>query len=133
VQPTEDRLRTIPLFSDLNEDDLGRVAAWFMVEEVSEGHRLTPEGASGYRFFVIEEGTADVLRQHEQIATLRAGEFFGEMAILGADGRRIADVVAATSMTLFTMFGTSFREMEAAFPAIADRIRETLEERLPAP
>ena len=64
MQPTEDRLRAIPLFSDLNDDDLARLATWFTVEEASEGTRLTPEGASGYRFFVIAEGTAEV-RQHQ--------------------------------------------------------------------
>jgi hypothetical protein len=35
-------------------------------------------------------------------------------------------------MTLFSMFGTAFREMEAALPAVAARIKQTLEERLPA-
>ena len=132
MKPIEDRLRAIPLFHDLADEDLARLATWFSVEEASEGHRLTPEGASGYRFFVIEEGTAEVRRHQEPIATLGAGDFFGEMAIMGDDGRRIADVVAMTPMTLFVMFGTQFREMEAAMPAIAARIRQTLEERLPA-
>ena len=34
-------------------------------------------------------------------------------------------------MTLFAMFGTEFREMEATLPAVAARITETLKERLP--
>ena len=130
MQPTADRLRAIPLFSELNDDDLARLATWFTVEEASEGTRLTPEGASGYRFFVIAEGTAEVRQHHEPIATLGAGEFFGEMAIMG-DGRRVADVVATSPMTLFAMFGTEFREMEATLPAVAARIMETLKERLP--
>ena len=131
MRPSEDRLRAIPLFSSLDEDDLGRLATWFTIEEASEGTRLTPEGASGYRFFVIEEGTAEVRRHHEPIATLGAGEFFGEIAIMG-EGRRVADVVATSPMTLFSMFGTAFREMEASLPAVAARIRQTLEARLPA-
>ena len=131
MQPTEDRLKAIPLFSGLTDDDLARLATWFTIEEANEGTRLTPEGASGYRFFVIEDGTAEVRRHHQQIATLRAGEFFGEMSIMG-DGRRVADVVATSPMTLFSMFGTAFREMEATLPAVAARIKQTLEERLPA-
>jgi CRP-like cAMP-binding protein len=132
MHPTGDRLKAIPLFSDLHEDDLSRLATWFTVEETSEGTRLTPEGASGYRFFVIAEGTAEVRQHHEPIAALGAGEFFGEMAIMG-DGRRVADVVATSPMTLFAMFGTEFREMEATLPAVAARITETLKERLPTP
>jgi CRP-like cAMP-binding protein len=108
-RPDPERLRAIPLFSDLSDDDVARAANWFTVEDVSEGRRLTPEGASGYRFYVIEEGTVEVRRHDEPIATLGPGEFFGEVAIMG-DGRRIADVVATSPMTIFAMFGTSFRE-----------------------
>lgn len=88
----------------------------FTIEEIGEpGRRLTPEGASGYTFYVIAEGTADVLHRDALVTQLGPGDFFGEMAILG-DGRRIADVVATAPMTLYAMFGTSFREMEAELP-----------------
>jgi hypothetical protein len=36
-------------------------------------------------------------------------------------------------MTLYAMFGTSFREMEAELPTVAARIRTTMESRQPAP
>jgi CRP-like cAMP-binding protein len=119
------------LFTDVPDDDLDRVASWLEVRDVSEGVRLTPEGASGYEFFVIEHGTADVVRDGAVIASLGPGDFFGEAAIMG-EGRRVADVVATSPMTLFTMFGTAFRELEATLPQVADRIRATLEERLSA-
>jgi CRP-like cAMP-binding protein len=131
VHPDPDRLRAIPLFEDLSDDQLEAVASWFTVEDVSEGRRLTPEGASGYLFYVIEEGTVDVVRHEETIAQLGPGAYFGEMAIMG-DGRRIADVIATSPMTVFAMFGTNFRELEATLPDVAAKIRSTLEERLPA-
>jgi CRP-like cAMP-binding protein len=56
------------------------------------------------------------------------GDFFGEMAMMG-DGRRVADVVATSPITLFEMFGTHFRELEMTLPDVAARIRATLEER----
>ena len=62
---------------------------------------------------------------------LGPGDFFGEMAIIG-DGRRVADVVATSPMTIFAMFGTSFRELEAAQAAVAERIRATVERRMPS-
>jgi hypothetical protein len=34
-------------------------------------------------------------------------------------------------MAVFAMFGTAFRQMEAAFPEVASKVRATLEERLP--
>src|SRR5262245_11154573 len=128
--PAPERLRPIPLFADLSDEDLARVATWFSVDEVSEGHRFTPEGAAGYRFYVIEDGTVEVRHHDEAIATLGPGDFFGEMAIMG-DGRRVADVVATSPMTIFEMFGTSFRELEAGMPDVAARLRAVVEERMP--
>ncbi len=131
MRPEPDRLRAIPLFDDLSEEELGTLASLFTVEDVSDSRRLTPEGASGYNFYVIESGTVDVVRSDERIAQLGPGDYFGEMALMG-DGRRVADVIATSPMVVFAMFGTAFREMEAAFPEIASKVRATLEERLPA-
>jgi CRP-like cAMP-binding protein len=132
LQPDHVRLRTIPIFRELSDEDLDMLASWLTPEDVSEGRLLTPEGASGYQFYVIESGTAAVLRHEEPIATLGPGDFFGEMAMMG-DGHRIADVVATSPMTIFAMFGTSFRELEAHLPDVAAEIRATMQERLPTP
>jgi CRP/FNR family cyclic AMP-dependent transcriptional regulator len=129
VQPDPARLRNVSLFSDLPDEDLQIIASWFQVEEVSEGRRMAPEGAAGYQFYVIDQGTADVTHDGASIASLGPGDHFGEMAMVG-DGRRMADVVATSPMTVFAMFGTAFREMESGYPAIAARIRATAEERL---
>jgi CRP-like cAMP-binding protein len=132
VHPDPDRLRAVPLFSDLEDQQVERLATWFSVEEVSDvGRRLTPEGASGYMFYVIADGTADVFHQEELVGRLGPGDFFGEMAILG-DGRRVADVVTTSPMTLYAMFGTAFREMEAAHPDVAAAIRTAVEARQPS-
>ena len=128
MHPEPLRLRAIPLFADLGPDDLDRVASWLEIREESEGRRLTPEGASGYEFFVIEDGTADVNHEGAKVGSLGPGDFFGEMAMMG-DGRRVADVVATSPITLFEMFGTHFRELEMTLPEVAARIRATLEER----
>jgi CRP-like cAMP-binding protein len=77
---------------------------------------------------VIEEGTADVVHGGNVIASLGPGDFFGEMAMMG-DGRRVADVVASSPITLFEMFGTHFRELEMHMPQVAATITATLEER----
>lgn len=64
MQLDHDRLRAIPPFSELSDEDLEKLASWLTVEDVSEGRRLTPEGAAGYQFYVIETGTAEV-RQNQ--------------------------------------------------------------------
>jgi CRP-like cAMP-binding protein len=128
MNPDPDLLRAIPLFADLQDDQLETVASWLEVREEEEGRRLVPEGASGYDFFVIAKGTADVIHGGSAIASLGRGDFFGEMAIMG-DGHRVADVVATSPITLYDMFGTNFRQLEMGMPEVAARIRETVEER----
>jgi len=128
LHPEPLRLRAISLFADLGPDDLDRIASWLEIREESKGRRLTPEGASGYGFFLIEDGTAEVHHEGAKVGSLGPGDFFGEMAMMG-DGRRVADVVATSPITLFEMFGTHFRELEMILPEVAARIRATLEER----
>ena len=128
MHPEIDRIRAIPLFAQLSQDELETVASWLEIREESESRHLTPEGASGYDFFVIEDGRADVVRSREVIASLGPGDFFGEMAMMG-DGRRVADVVANSPIMQFEMFGTHFRELEMQMPQVAATITATHEER----
>jgi CRP-like cAMP-binding protein len=54
---------------------------------------------------------------------LGPGEVLGELAILG-DGLRKAAAVAETDVRMFSMFGTHFREMQAAVPIVDERLRQ---------
>ena len=55
-------LRSLPLFAGLTDAELATMAAHVEVRRVDPGEHLTHEGASGYFFFVIEDGTAAVER-----------------------------------------------------------------------
>ncbi len=128
IDPT--RLEAVPLFSGLAREQLERIAGWFEERTVSPGDRLTSEGASGYVFFVIEEGTAEARIDDDRVGRLGPGDFFGEVALLGDSGRRMAAVVATSPMRLGVMFGTEFRRMEAELPEVVERLRSAMIERL---
>jgi CRP-like cAMP-binding protein len=123
------RLAPLALFESLTPDERARVAGWAEELEVSAGRTLASEGAAGYFFYVIEEGTAEVVCAGELIAELGPGDFFGEGAILG-EGRRVASVVSASRMRLIVMHGQQFRAMQAEMSDVAARIGETLKARL---
>ncbi|MGH2636164.1 MAG: cyclic nucleotide-binding domain-containing protein [Actinomycetota bacterium] len=129
MQPDPRELRELPLFAALKDDDLGELSRSMETRAVDEGERITPQGASGYSFFVIQEGTAQVIRDGLAVRTLGPGDFFGEIAIMDG-GRRTADVVATSDMKLVVMFGTAFREMEARMPDVAEQLRAAVRERL---
>jgi len=131
VAVTADRLRVIPLFSTLSDDDLEATARLFEERNVAPGKCLTVEGASGYCFFVIEDGTAEVEQDGRLVNTLGAGDFFGEMAILSGE-RRSATVRAASALHLLVLFGTEFRVLERDLPSVVETIAETMTTRLQA-
>jgi CRP-like cAMP-binding protein len=56
---------------------------------------------------------------------------FGEMAML-LDGHRKADAVSRSDITVFAMFGTRFREMQAALLLVAERLDSLAAERAAA-
>jgi len=45
-------------------------------------------------------------------------------------GRRTADVVASSPMTLIAMFDRNFRQLERSQPIFSERIRSVLGERI---
>ena len=124
---TAEDLAGIPLFDALEPQDRATIAPWFELENVSPGVNLTGEGASGYSFFVLRDGTATVTIDGDEIRTLGPGDFFGELALLG-DGRRTATVTTATPSQVLVLFGTEFRQLQQEHPEIATRVESALRE-----
>jgi cGMP-dependent protein kinase len=113
-----DDLVGIPLFETLDADDRAALASWFELEAVSPGVKLTGEGAVGYTFFVLREGTASVSIDGDEVRTLGPGDFFGELALLG-DGRRTATVTTESPSQVLALFGTEFRRLQQEYPVRA--------------
>ena len=122
------RLETIGLFDGLSQDELNEVARTADTIDVEAGKRLVSAGRYGHEFFVIENGTAEVVRGEEHLADLGPGDFFGEMAILG-DTVRNADVVASTDLSAVVMTDTAFRGLARRMPGVAEQIREACRSR----
>jgi CRP-like cAMP-binding protein len=78
---------------------------------------------------VIEDGTADVIRDGKRIRTIGPGDFFGEIGLLESQ-RRTASVVATSAMRLIVMTSRDFSSMRSEMPHIAEEIRKEIEERL---
>jgi CRP-like cAMP-binding protein len=125
-----ERLRGVPLFADLSDSEREYVAAWMEIRQASPGDRVVPAGAAGYEFFVIDEGTVDVVHDGERIRTLGSGDFFGEMTLVGSATRRAASVIATAPLRVLVMHGLHFRELESRQPEVAKRIRATMASRL---
>jgi CRP-like cAMP-binding protein len=123
MQPDPERLLRVPILAGLTSQERTRLANWLDVEEFEQGTYLAHAGATEYQFLILDEGRARVERDGRTIGTLGRGEVFGEMAFFG-DGRRSADVVADTYVRVLVMYGSRFRQMQAAMPDIAARLEE---------
>lgn len=129
THPTPQELQRVPLFAAIEEEAAEVLAGRFDIEQYDTGRRIVAEGSSGYAFYVVAEGQAAVTHEGKELRTLGAGDFFGEIAILG-EGRRSATVTATEPVTAWKLFGTAFREMETSRPDVADALQEAMRQRL---
>jgi CRP-like cAMP-binding protein len=124
-----ERLAGLPLFADLDDEQLAEVAECTREVAVAAGETLASQGDNAYEFFVIEAGEADVRRDGEVIASVRQGDVVGEIGLL-VTGARTASIIATTPMTLVAMFSREFRQIERRMPEIATSLRATMRERV---
>ncbi|MEX0892267.1 MAG: cyclic nucleotide-binding domain-containing protein [Gemmatimonadota bacterium] len=108
-------LDKVPLFEGLPTSDLERIAALVRGREVAEGEQLFREGDAGDRFYIVHSGAVEILKErprgdHERLAVKRAGEAFGEMALL-TDAPRSATVRALEATRLLSVSRAQFDEL----------------------
>jgi CRP/FNR family transcriptional regulator, cyclic AMP receptor protein len=125
----EDLIKRVPLFSDLDGKELRQVANSFKERSFSAGETMVGEDSGPSRFFVIGEGTASVTVHGEERATLGAGDYFGEIALIDG-GVRTATVAAETDLTAYTITLWEFRPLVDQNSAIAWKLLEALARRI---
>jgi CRP/FNR family transcriptional regulator, cyclic AMP receptor protein len=124
----ESSLRSVPLFDSLTSDERRAIAPLADELDASEGTELVRQGEFAYEFFVLEDGTAEVMRDGERIAELGPGDFLGEMGIV-RHAVRNATVRTTSPARVIVMTEQAFRSVRALNPAVADRIEAAVEER----
>lgn len=122
-------LSQVPLFSALGKKDLALVAKRAEDVVVKAGKTLVAEGQTGHEFFVILEGTATVTRKGRKVATLGAGQWFGELALLDRDVR-VATVTASTDMELAVIGQREFAGLIDTVPGFARKLLQATARRL---
>jgi CRP/FNR family transcriptional regulator, cyclic AMP receptor protein len=129
--PKLERLSKVQLFSGCSKRELARISALTNEIEVPAGTVVIRRGDLGREFFVIAEGTARAAIPGRKSTTMRAGEGFGELALLDA-APRSATVTAETDMRLVVLNAREFATLmddlpsvrRKVFAAVAERIRE---------
>jgi CRP-like cAMP-binding protein len=120
----------VPLFTGLSKSELGQVASIADDIDLPADKVLIREGERGREFFVLLEGEAEVTRKGKKLATRRAGEFFGEIALV-SNLPRIATVKTRKPVRALVIRDIEFRALLQQAPAIAVKVLQAVADRLP--
>ena len=95
-------LRELSVFHGLDSEQLNGILEHGEWVTAAHGDRLVTQGEPGDRFYVIQSGRAEIVRDGTVIDSVSKGMYFGEVALL-RDIPRTATVVAATPMRVFAL------------------------------
>ena len=125
-----DDLREVNLLHGLKEADLVTLAADLAERRVAAGAPIVGEGTGGVAFFFILQGETSVSVAGEEVATLKRGDYVGELALLDPEGPRSATVTAKTDVVLAAMSAWQFRPFVLAHSDVAWMLLQRLARRL---
>jgi CRP-like cAMP-binding protein len=117
------------LFSGCNKRELGLIGRASDEVEVDAGRLLCEEGKPGFEFFLILDGRAGVSRSGRKIATLRRGQYFGELSLLDRKPRS-ATVTSETPMQLLVLDQRQFDGIMDQVPGLAHKLLTAMANRL---
>ena len=119
----------VPLFAHCSKRELALVASVADEIDLADGKELTREGAPGREFFVLVDGTADVLKKGKRINRLKKGDFFGEIALVH-QSPRTATVKATAPVRALVITERNFRRLLDESPEMQRKVLLALAERV---
>jgi phosphoserine phosphatase RsbU/P len=127
----------IPLFVSITLDELRKVLTDLRQTLVPPGTIIFHEGDAGDTFYVILEGSVDIIlgigiAEERLISTMTRGEYFGEMNLLNPQSLRSATALSRTGARLLEISGTEFNRLLRNFPEAAFDLAKVLSSRLRA-
>ena len=122
-------VQQVPLFKDLDKRELQGLASSMKERNFNAGDTIASEGETGIGFFLIEEGEATVSIGGEERGTLKAGDHFGEVALID-DGARTATVTAKTPLKVYGITAWEFRPMVEENASLAWKLLQEMAKRL---
>jgi len=113
-----DYLRQVPLFADLDDDELDAVGQAVTNLDLKAGSVLMHQGTPAHDMVIVVHGTLEVTRDGAHYATITDGGFAGELGLL-THSPRFSTIAAATDVTLLHIDGRAFSALLHDVPQIA--------------
>lgn len=122
-------LKNIWLFSSCSSSELKKIARALHEAEVPEGRVLVEVGEMGAYLFIIVSGVAVVRRQGKTVATLKPGDFFGELSLLDRNPRS-ASVECKSDVSVLLLSYRHFSKLLDSTPTIGKKLLSSMASRL---
>jgi hypothetical protein len=115
-------LRRVRLLAQFTDDQLARFAGYVEAEQLPQGSVIVKQGDRGNAMYVLLEGEVSVRLTvkglETELATLHAGDFFGDFSLFD-HGPRSADVVANCTCLLLKISTDQFDRIAREAPDLA--------------
>lgn len=122
-------LASVPLFQSLSKKDLDRLNTVARERTFPAGSEIVKEGEAGVGFFIIMSGRAVVRHGGQSGAEIKAGQYFGEIALLD-DQRRTASIYAAEDTRCLMLTRWDFLAEVRSDPELAIELLKVLIRRI---
>jgi CRP/FNR family transcriptional regulator, cyclic AMP receptor protein len=115
-------LRRVKILAEMNEQQLGRFVQFMDVEQVQQFKDIVRQGEAGNSMYLVLEGEVRarlmIGGKETTLATIHAGDFFGEMSLFDS-APRSADVVANQDCVLLKVTTEKYDKMVKEVPELA--------------
>jgi CRP/FNR family transcriptional regulator, cyclic AMP receptor protein len=122
-------LKRVSLFEGCSKRDLGKIGSLVREVEYPAGTSVVREGEPGSDLFIVVAGEVDVRSRARKLATLPAGSYFGEMALI-TGSPRTASVITGTPVRALVIKGRDFRKLLQDSPKIQFKVLQEVGRRL---
>jgi CRP/FNR family transcriptional regulator, cyclic AMP receptor protein len=122
-------LRSVPMFASCSEGQLDRLSELGDAVTAVDGSDIVREGDQGDDFFVVTSGKVRVTRGGREVASLGAGDYFGELALFDTAPRN-ATVTAVGTVSAVSLSRPAFRAALDEMPAIRDALLHGMAHRI---
>jgi CRP-like cAMP-binding protein len=127
-----ERLKKFPIFSNLDDDELKAFSSIIKEKKFSPGERIFSEGDKGTELFVLEKGSIEIRKlidiksgREKVLATLREGNFFGEMALYSGEDRS-ATAYAIDDIVCFVINADDYHTLISNRPDLLSSISRSI-------
>jgi len=131
VDPYE-LLNKVHFFQNVHKEDFAKIVERLRSRTVPAGNAIIHQGEAGHSMYFIVRGVVRIsltaADEERDLATMIAGDFFGEIALL-ENCTRTATCRAITPCALYELTRKDFEIIIAANPSIYDAVHKTSHER----